>query len=93
MVAAREDVDEVLRKISSGEAGSMDQMRRDQSSMAEQLEAMQAELLLKVEKVGHCYDAATTNSTNYCNTIMHVLITAVVSAPVATAVCTTLALG
>jgi hypothetical protein len=32
MVAAREDVDEVLRKISSGEAGNMEQMRKDQSS-------------------------------------------------------------
>jgi hypothetical protein len=72
MVAAREDVDEVLRKISSGEAGSMDQMRRDQSSMAEQLEAMQAELLLKVEKVSHCCAAATTNSTYCCTTILNV---------------------
>jgi hypothetical protein len=80
MVAAREDVDEVLRKISSGEAGSMDQIRRDQSSIAEQLEAIQAELLLKVEKVSHCCAVARMHNTVCYNTIIHVLATAIVTA-------------
>ncbi|KAG5188894.1 hypothetical protein JKP88DRAFT_260089 [Tribonema minus] len=50
LAAAREDLDLLLRRMDSDQGGGADAVRREQASLAERLDAVQGELLLKVDK-------------------------------------------
>ena len=47
----RSDLDDMMAKLYSGEGGNLEQIRRDQVTIAEQLDTVHAELLLKVDRV------------------------------------------